>query len=89
MGGDVVAFITKAENCSPLEAAYYISERFNIAIPESMQVQEKQTIDQHVQEKKRYWQLCEIVAHILHENMLTSKAALAYMAKRGISLSGH
>src|SRR4029078_7820197 len=36
VGGDVITFIGKLENCTPMEAAKHLIERYQIAIPESL-----------------------------------------------------
>src|SRR5271170_5792442 len=35
-GGDVITFITKVENCTPIEAAKHLIERYQIQVPESI-----------------------------------------------------
>src|SRR5581483_8905519 len=36
LGGDVIAFIAKAENCTPLEAARHLVERYQISVPQEL-----------------------------------------------------
>ncbi|MCL5875398.1 MAG: DNA primase, partial [Candidatus Dependentiae bacterium] len=80
--GDVISFIAKIENCSPLEAARFLAERYNIELPESLN-HEESGHDQ--EEKKRYYDLCEIVARWCHEQLLKSPSAMQYLKKRLIN----
>lgn len=35
-GGDIITFIEKIENCSPLEAAKLLADRYQISLPNTM-----------------------------------------------------
>jgi len=81
-GGDVIAFIARAENCSQLEAARYIAERYGIELPQEV-VWEKS--EQHMEEKKRYNQLLEIVADWCSQNLAVNPEAQQYLTSRNIT----
>lgn len=80
-GGDIITFIAKAENTSPLEAAKHLAERFNLELPEEAQTQAHAKPD----EKKRYWELCQLVARWCHGELKKSKDAHAYITQRGFT----
>lgn len=77
--GDVITFISKIENCSQLEAARFLADRYQIELPTTIAHEE------HTQEKKRYFELCEIVAQWAHKQLLKSAGVKGYLANRGIS----
>jgi DNA primase len=81
-GGDVIAFIALAENCSQLEAARYLAERYGIELPEEVAWEKTEA---HVEEKKRYHQLCELVATWCANNLSKSTTATTYIKNRGIT----
>src|SRR5262249_44234639 len=83
-GGDVITFIAKAENTTPFEAAQFLAERYNIELPTTL-LQERGEIDRKTEEKKKYWQLCNLVANWCHQQLLQSKDALEYMQKRSVN----
>lgn len=79
--GDVISFITKIENCSPLEAAKFLADRYNIEIPAAISYEEP---TQTQENKKRYFDLCELSARWCHEHLLKSSAVIHYLNKRFI-----
>lgn len=81
-GGDVINFIEKIENCSALEAAKHLAQRFNIDLPE-FQNQSSAAF----QEKKQYYELCSLVAQWCHDQLLKSPSVLAYLYQRGIEMA--
>lgn len=83
VGGDAIAFIEKVENCSPLQAAEYLIERFSLAIPQELQTKERKAYPAP-DDKKQYWHLCEHIAAWCHQQLLRSPTAIAYLTKRGI-----
>ena len=50
VNGDVISFISKIENCTPVEAAKFLAERYQIALPETLS-----TNDSTDQQKKHYF----------------------------------
>lgn len=81
-GGDVIAFIASAENCSQLEAARFLAERYGIELPEEVAWEKSEV---HLEEKKRYFRLCELVALWCASNLTKFPSAAAYVARRGIN----
>ena len=84
LGGDVISFIEKAENCSALEAAQFLADRYELEIPEELQKKEKLQTTVHVGEKKRYHALCKLTAEWCHERLLKSPAVSRYLKQRKI-----
>ena len=78
-GGDVINFIEKIENCSAIEAAKHLSQRFSIDLPE-FQGQHSH----NSQEKKQYYDLCSLVAQWCHDQLLKSPSVLSYLYGRGM-----
>jgi DNA primase len=79
-GGDVISFLSKIENCTQIEAAKQLAERYGIELPDTF-THETITLD----EKKRYFALCELFAQWSHTQLLKSPHALSYLHERNIS----
>lgn len=79
-GGDVITFISRIEQCSQLDAAKLLIERYQLTPPEQWLTAEPQTYDK----KKKYYTLNHLVAQWCHELLLKSPAILRYMHDRGI-----
>ena len=82
-GGDVIKFIESVEQCSALEAAYHLADRYNITIPEELSRKTEQRTS--TQEKKGYFELCKKVALWCHSHLKNSPNALKYVTSRGIN----
>jgi DNA primase len=83
-GGDVITFVAKIENLSPLEAVHHLAEQYSIALPENLEKPSK-SIDNQLIQKKQYWHLCSLVAQWCTINLFKSSAALNYFKQRGIN----
>lgn len=81
-GGDVIAFIARAENCSQIEAARHLAETYQIDLPEEVNWGHN---EQQTEERRRYYDLCELVAAWCESNLAKHPAALAYVTKRSLS----
>ena len=81
MGGDVISFIEKIENISPIEAIKHLSQKYNFALPEYSGSKETVTVS----EKEHYYLLCSTVALWCHQQLLACPDALEYTKKRGIT----
>lgn len=82
-GGDVISFISKVENCSQLEAAQHLADRYNLDIPEEFNAPSAKQAHTNADEKKRYFELCKAVANWCAQNLAKSLAAKKYLADRG------
>lgn len=81
-GGDVITFISKIENCTPLEAAKSLADRFNISLPQELSLM---VSTESADEKKRYFNICQVIAEILHKNLLSYKPATVYLKNRMVT----
>jgi DNA primase len=81
VGGDVIAFIARMEQCSQMEAAKQLIERYGIELPSTL----AQDLGTNKDTSKLYYQLCQIVAQWYHEQLLKSAAAYSYLSRRGIN----
>jgi len=78
--GDVVNFIARAEQLTPWEAAQFLVEKYNLDVPSEFQEKKGK-----LYEKKHYYEMYKHVAEFCHQELLTNKEALAYLARRNIS----
>jgi DNA primase len=85
IGGDVITFISKAEQCSQLEAAQHLAEQYTIEIPESISKNSVKKSEEQHSEKKRYHHLCQLTMAWLHQNLIKSPVLLRYLTQRNIS----
>ena len=79
--GDVIGFIAKIENCTQVEAAKHLAERHNIELPETLTQESTEKID----EKKRYFAVCQAVANWCHTQLFKHPSVMHYLEKRGFS----
>jgi DNA primase len=82
VGGDVIAFIARKEQCTQLEAAKHLIERYHIELPSTLagEVGSSSSTDE-----KHYYYMCQKVAEWCHEQLLKSAEAFSYLAKRDIT----
>ena len=81
-GGDVISFIEKVENCSPIEAANHLIERYKLTPPENLKLSSSE-VDTQVRDN--YYDLCKAVSVWAHGHLLKNPTLLNYAQKRGIS----
>ncbi len=79
-GGDVITFIEKTENLLPLEAAFFLADRYGIELPEYQNSKEIASRSK----KESYYTLCSLVASWCQQQLAQSPQAQAYLAERGI-----
>lgn len=79
-GGDVISFISKIENCSQIEAARFLAERYALEIPQEIEASEL-----HTQDKLHYFDICQWVAQWCHNNLQKHPSAMQYLKSRGMS----
>jgi len=82
--GDVISFMAKKENMTPIEAAHHLVEQFEIDVPDDL-LQVKKLSSEEKKEKNRYFQLCETVSAWCHEELLKNKPARDYTLSRSIN----
>ena len=81
VGGDVIAFIARKEQCSQIEAAKHLIERYQIELPSTL----ASDLGSSNSDDKRYYTICEAVARWCHEQLLKSADAFSYCSKRNIT----
>lgn len=79
--GDVITFISKIEHCSQFEAAQVLADRYNIELPKDALPEQIESVD----EKKRYFALCAVVAQWCHAQLSHHQEVLSYLTQRGIT----
>jgi DNA primase len=84
VSGDVISFIAKSENCSQIEAAKFIAERYNLELPANV-AQEYQQIATNTSEKERYFALCRMITDWCQLNLEQTKSVRDYLENRHIS----
>jgi DNA primase len=79
-GGDVISFMAKVENCSPIEAAQQLVERYQLTIPEAL------ALDKSGSAEKRngYFRIYEAVARWCAQGLKKQPSVLRYLHDRGI-----
>lgn len=81
-GGDVIAFIAKAEGCSQMEAVRHLADRYALTLPEEFSFQQA---EQSVEAKERYVDLCQKVALWCHKQVEKYPQAAAYLERRRLA----
>ncbi len=79
--GDVISFVSKIENCTQIEAAKLLAERYAIELPDNFSSETTESFD----EKKRYFSLCSLVANWCHDRLMENPQIMDYVLKRGIN----
>ena len=79
VGGDVISFISKVENCSQLEAAQFLAGRYNLEVPADL------FRDVQHDKKKQYYDICKAFALWAHGELLKHPAVMKYLQERHIN----
>jgi len=79
-GGDVISFVMRAENLSYREALEFLAKRAGITIPVDASKSESGV------KRRRILDMNRSAAKFFHKELLSSKDALAYLNKRGLSM---
>lgn len=82
-GGDVIAFIARIEQCSQIEAAQHLIDRYNLDVPTTTTSSRDRTAshDAHL----RHTALCTAIGRWCHEQLAHNPQAQAYCAQRAIT----
>jgi len=81
-GGDAIAFVSKVENCSPLEAAHLLVERYQITVPDSIDTKRRSA---DAKEKNAHFEAHKLVALWCQKQLKHHPPALRYLQHRGIT----
>jgi DNA primase len=78
-GGDTIAFIAKIENCTQLQAAQFLAEKYNLQVPESVQMSKKGPQDKDI------YELHQCIAQWCHKQLANQKNVIQYLMNRGFT----
>lgn len=81
-GGDVISFIARIENCSQIEAAKHLVERYQIELPASLA---NEWNNKKADLSKHYHTICQLLTDWCHDQLNKSSSALGYLSSRAIS----
>lgn len=84
VGGDAINFVAKMENCSPIQAAYQLAERYQIALPADINQRSDHNSDE---DKNKYQLVGDAVARWCHQHLLKAPLVLDYVKRRGFDAS--
>lgn len=84
--GDAIAFIAQIEGCNQLEAAQFIIDKYGIEVPPEL-LNDKHENTPSVDEKNRYFLLCQIIAQWCTEQLKLSTVARTYLDTRMVDQS--
>lgn len=76
--GDVISFVAKIENCSQLQAAHQLAEKYNISI-------EKNDVHSIQTNSEKYQTICRLFAQWCCYQLKQSKMAFEYISNRHFS----
>jgi len=79
--GDCIAFISRIENCSQLEAAKLLADRFSVELPQDIKFESTETN----KKREHYFTICQVVAIWCHEQLRKYAHARNYVESRSIS----
>lgn len=85
IGGDSITFVSKIENCTPVQAAQLLADRYKITIPQ--EIFARQTSSSFDDEKSRYQTVGNAVARWCHQRLMRSGSPLLYIKDRGFEVS--
>lgn len=80
-GGDVITFMAKVENCSPIEAAQHLTERYQIVIPDTLAHDKSASLER----RSVYFKIYESVGRWCVQNLVKHPSVLSYLRERGIN----
>lgn len=78
-GGDVISFMAKIENCTQMEAARLLADRYNIELPDELPA-----FQQNQEKKQQYYDVCKAFAHWAHEELKKQPSIKKYLKDRHI-----
>ncbi len=81
-GGDVIDFIARVENCSPLEAAWYLVKQYNLVVPESISKTIHSPVSSYA-DLQRYELVCDFFSRWCMLQLARNSRARTYVAERG------
>ncbi|MBT3455963.1 DNA primase [bacterium] len=82
-GGDVITFISKTEQCSQIDSAKHLIDRYNISVPESLSTDIAKSKEE-LENKKQYFSTCGAAALWAHEQLKKYNPPMEYINSRNI-----
>ena len=82
VSGDSISFIARMENCSQLEAAKLLAERYHLELPQELSLH---NADYGTKKRDNYYDLCMAIALWCHEQLAKHASVLAYLKIRSIT----
>lgn len=82
IGGDVVDFIARMENCSQYEAAQFIIQKYHLSVPKDILYANK---NEGFFDENPYFIVYSTFAKWCHEMLYRNEVALDYLYQRGLS----
>lgn len=83
-GGDVISFIARVEQCTQIEAAKHLVERYQIELPVGLA---NEWSNKKTDQSKQYYSICQLLTQWCHEQLDKSSVASEYLASREITPS--
>lgn len=80
-GGDLITFTAKVENCSPLEAAQHLIERYQITLPDSISHDKSNSLEK----RNLHFKIYQAVAQWCVYNLTKNPSISHYLYERGIN----
>jgi len=83
-GGDLIAFIAKAENLTQIESVHHLVDRYAIDIPDDVANDFKRTRGHNSEKKEQFFRTCEMVARWCHEQLTAHRHTRMYLENRNV-----
>ena len=77
--GDAIGFAAKIENCSQIDAAKLLVDKYNLQVPESLANRDQ--LKQELQTEKQHFKTCEIVTTWCQKNLIKNSLAYKYLVE--------
>lgn len=84
--GDAISFISKKENISPVEAAKYLIDKYQLEIPEEIKRGFFKKIDNNSILRNSFFGVCKLFSEWSNIKLAESPNALNYLLKRDINI---
>ncbi len=77
--GDAIGFTAKIENCSQIDAAKLLVDKYNLQVPEALATRDQ--LKQELQSEKQHFKTCEIVTLWCQKNLTKNSLAYKYLVE--------
>lgn len=83
--GDVISFVARVEQCSQIEAARLIADKYNVQIPPELLHQTGPDREINLEKRLHYFDLCKAVAQWCQQQLEKKLPALTYVQSRKLT----